>query len=112
MDSKKRRLEINRWDHPNFPESQTLKLFDWYILCKCDNVGVYGHKKSLAEYHCGGQIDLDKYLKIVNSESLEIERLTSKKLWVKNFVRDTWGTIAPVIIWANQPISYSTNMVC
>lgn len=87
-------MEIHVWDHPDFGDlNQTLKLFDWFVRSKCDNIGVYHHNRRLAEFHCEGGIDLQKYIDTLNRSKLTIERLGDDLLWRLDFVRETWGTI-------------------
>lgn len=95
MDSKRRMIEIHIWDEPFFSElSQTEKLLYWLMICKCDNVGVYRHNPKLAEFHCEGEIDLQSFIDKVNFDQERLEIISEGTLWIKDFVRDTWGTIA------------------
>ncbi|MDZ7695310.1 MAG: hypothetical protein U5K69_30045 [Balneolaceae bacterium] len=95
MDSKRRMVEIHIWDQPFFSElSQTEKLFYWLVICKCDNVGVYQHNPKLAAFHCEGEIELKTFIDKVNFDRERFTILNDGSVWIKDFVRDTWGTIA------------------
>lgn len=97
MDSKRRRLEVNIWDYPFYSDLDARgKLFWWFINCKCDNVGVYQHNKRLYEFHCHDEIDLEEFVKILNQDHLMVEMLKDDMLWIRSFVRETWGTLTAV----------------
>jgi|GEM_PF-3622954 len=95
MDSKKRRIETRVWDKAFFSKlSQLEKLFYWFVITKCDNVGVYQHNKKLAEFHCEGEIDFKEFATKLNSNEYPVILLDESTIWLKYFVRDTWGTLA------------------
>ncbi|PAU95396.1 hypothetical protein CK503_04155 [Aliifodinibius salipaludis] len=95
MDSKKRSLEIRIWDKPFFSDfNQAEKLFWWFVNTKCDNVGVYQHNCKLAEFHCGGELDLNSFVKKIGSSEYPISFLDESTLWLEYFVRETWGTLS------------------
>lgn len=95
MDSKRRMIEIHVWDQPFFSElSQTEKLFYWLMICKCDNVGVYRHNPKLAAFHCEGEVNLQNFIETVNFDQERLSIIDNGAVWIKEFVRDTWGTIA------------------
>lgn len=94
MDSKKRRIETRVWDKPFFSElAQIEKLFYWFVITKCDNVGVYQHNKKLAEFHCEGEIQLKEFTIKLSSNEYPVIFLDESTIWLKYFVRDTWGTL-------------------
>ncbi|NGP90012.1 hypothetical protein [Fodinibius halophilus] len=95
MDSKRRMVELHVWDKPFFSElSQTEKLFYWFMICKCDNVGVYQHNAKLAAFHCDGEIDLQAFIDTVNADEENITIINNGLIWIKDFVRETWGTLS------------------
>ncbi|NBC03763.1 MAG: hypothetical protein GVY20_08685 [Bacteroidetes bacterium] len=94
MDSKRRKVEVHIWDQPFFSElDERGKLFWWFIICKCDNVGVYQHNRRLSEFHCHGQIDLKEFVRILNQDQYRVEELKDDMIWIRSFVRETWGTL-------------------
>lgn len=94
MDSKRRKMEVHIWDQPFFSDlNEREKLFWWFLNCKCNNIGVYQHNRALAEFHCSGKIDLNAFIETVNKHHPRVELLQEDVLWVRDFVRETWGTI-------------------
>lgn len=95
MDSKKRQIELHLIDDPSYAlMNQAERLFLWVTQCKADNVGVYRDNPGLTEFYCGGKVDLNSFVLKYNDESERVITLNNGRLWFKDFIRDTWGTIS------------------
>lgn len=95
MDSKRRMVEIHIWNQAFFSQlKKEEKLFYWFVITNCDNVGVYRHNSRLAAFHCDAEISLPEFVDTVNFDQERIELISEGVLWLKGFVADTWGTIA------------------
>lgn len=96
MDSKRRQVELHIWDRPFFMElDQTEKLFYWFVVCKCDNTGVYRHNAKLATFYCDNEVGLQQFVGRVNFDEKRIEIISEGTLWLRDFIPETWGTLSP-----------------
>lgn len=95
MDSKRRLMELHVWNLPHFSSLEsTEKLLYWFMICHCDNVGVYHHNQKLATFQIGEAPDLDSFLANMNFDKPRIDQIDNNLFWIKDFIRDTWVTIA------------------
>ncbi|OAN62431.1 hypothetical protein A8B79_02450 [Balneola sp. EhC07] len=95
MDTKRRMIEIKVWDYRYFNElDASEKLFYWFINCHCDNAGVYEHSPKLSEFHCNSVIDINNFLDKINCDKERIRSLNNNSIWIKDFIKVTWTTIA------------------
>jgi hypothetical protein len=87
----KRFVDTEIWEKEWFMNLETQeKLAMFWILTKCDNVGVLNHNKALADILIGKKIDWDG---IQKKCSKNIEILENGKWWVKDFVDFHWGEL-------------------
>ncbi|WP_421774421.1 hypothetical protein [Gracilimonas sp.] len=94
MDTKNRQVNTRIWDQPHFTRlTGSQKLFWWFINSMCNNAGIYEHNPKLAEFHCDTKIDIDDFVESVNFEKERVRKVDESALWIKDFIRDTWGTI-------------------
>lgn len=69
----------NQWFRKLKPTS---KLFWFYLICNCDNVGVWEEDWGLVEFIIGTSVPRDETLDDLNGK---IRILSNKKIWIRDF---------------------------